>query len=166
MNELAIYNVIAESTIRKKIYRYCHSVDRLDAEMGYSVFAEDCVVDYGKFHKGDPKELIDKILAYHVKDCSYTSHQVTNVLIEVDGDRAASEAYCTAAIEKGTSDTRTLKIARVRYNDLWELRGEDWLCVRRVVSGDISYMNDGTVLTDRYNSSRGDSNDGSCGIIS
>lgn len=78
MNEQAINKVIAESAIRQKIYRYCHCVDRLDAQMGYECFAEDAFVDYGTWYKGEPKGLIDTILDFHATGCNYTSHQVTN----------------------------------------------------------------------------------------
>lgn len=35
--------------------------------------------------------------------------------MEIDGDKAASEAYCTLALE-GIGENPTLKINRVRYN--------------------------------------------------
>ncbi len=165
MNEQAIHDLMAESAIRQKLYRYCHSIDRLDHEMGYGVFAADGLADYGAWYTGEPKGLIDTIIDFHANGLKYTSHQITNVLLKVDGDRAASEAYCTLALEGEADGKPTLKINRVRYNDLWECRDGDWVIVKRVMSSDISYSVGGKVNVSRGNSSRGDQNDGSCGIL-
>ena len=39
--------LVAKEAIRDQIYTYCRSLDRIDNELGYSVFAEDSEVDYG-----------------------------------------------------------------------------------------------------------------------
>lgn len=155
----------AKDAIRKKLYAYCRSVDRLDKELGYSVFAEDGTADYGSTYNGPARGVIDLILLQH-SHCKYTSHQISNVTIKVDGDRAASEAYCTAAVEVAAPDGKLfLTIPRVRYNDLWACREGDWVIVKRVVSGDITYTTTIEKEIPQYNTSRGDQSDASFGIL-
>ena len=45
--ERQIAELIEKEAIREQIYTYCRALDRIDNELGYSVFAEDAKVDYG-----------------------------------------------------------------------------------------------------------------------
>lgn len=51
--ERQIAELIEKEAIREQIYNYCRALDRIDNELGYSVFAEDSKVDYGPTYKGD-----------------------------------------------------------------------------------------------------------------
>ena len=51
-----------------------------------------------------------------------TSHQVTNILIEVDGDRATSETYVTVCLRGAEADI----VGRGRYHDTWSRRDGRW----------------------------------------
>ena len=51
-----------------------------------------------------------------------TSHQLANVLIDVQGDRATSESYVTACIRTGGHDITV----RGRYSDVWSCRSGRW----------------------------------------
>jgi hypothetical protein len=82
--------------ITEKIYRYCRSVDRLDVPLGHTVFHPDSYADFGSY-KGSGRGWIDYICVEHRKVLHH-SHQVSNIVIEIDGDRAGSEAYVTAAL--------------------------------------------------------------------
>src|ERR1700741_882622 len=85
--------------ITDKIYRYCRSVDRLDVPVGHSVFHEGSTADFGSSYKGTGRGWIDFICVEHRKFLHH-SHQVTNIIIELDGERAGSEAYVTATLRR------------------------------------------------------------------
>jgi len=148
----------AKDAIKEKLYSYCRSVDRMDTELGYTVFAEDSYVDYGDTFDGPGRDAIDLIIMQHGYT-KYTSHQISNVIVKVDGDRAVSEAYCTACIEKDDEEGHGSYTARVRYNDKWECRDGDWVIVNRIVSGDISFFAGIEKGLEQFNTSRGDKSD-------
>ena len=84
--------------ITELIYSYCRSVDRLDIPLGHSIWHEDGYADYGAaFYQGPGKGVIDQICAGH-RNLLHHSHQVSNILIDLDGDRAGSESYVTASL--------------------------------------------------------------------
>src|ERR1700733_13178323 len=83
--------------ITDKIYRYARSVDRIDPQIGYPVWHEDGTADYGEdIYQGSGRGFIDWCCESHRKALSH-SHQMTNVIIDLDGDRAASETYAIVA---------------------------------------------------------------------
>ena len=73
--------LVAKEAIRDQIYTYCRSLDRIDNELGYSVFAEDSEVDYGPTYKGTGRGFIDMMLDQHRQMIS-TSHMMTNIIIK------------------------------------------------------------------------------------
>ncbi len=151
-NEM-IQELYAKNQIREQLYTYARAVDRIDRDLAKSVFAEHANAKYGFFFDDDAWECMDWICDCHEGYC-YTSHQVTNILIKLDGDKASSEAYVTACVCQGTDEDLDPSIARCRYLDKWERRGDKWLIVDRVVAGDISYNTKTTSEAERYDTSR------------
>lgn len=112
--------------ITEQIYRYCRSVDRLDVALGHSVFHEDATADYGPTgYQGTGRGAIDWICAAH-RHLLFHSHQVSNVLIEVDGDRAGSEAYVTATLRMERQGKPMHMEIWARYCDRWSRRDGAW----------------------------------------
>ena len=149
---------VEREEIKQQLYRYCHAVDRIDYELGRSIFAEEAVVDYGPTYQGSGKGYIDTMLKTQHKMMISTHHMVTNVLIEFneDGTRAASEAYVSASCKYRTKTGKpsfTVE-AHCRDIDQWEKRDGKWLIVKRVVAGDNTYIVRPEYLDD-YNNSRG-----------
>ena len=93
-----IAELIEKEAIREQIYTYCRALDRIDNELGYSVFADDAKVDYGPTYKGTGRGFIDMMLEQHRRMVS-THHMMTNILIKLGDDmtHAASETYMYAA---------------------------------------------------------------------
>lgn len=121
MIELADKHAITE-----QIYRYCRSVDRLDVPLGYSVFHADATADYGPSgYRGSGHGAIDWICAAHGHLAGH-SHQVTNVLIELDGARAGSEAYVTATLRIEREGRLMQMEVWGRYCDRWSQRDGVW----------------------------------------
>ena len=54
MDDKALEVLLAKEAIRDQIYTYCRALDRIDNELGYSVFAEDSKVNYGPTFHPEP----------------------------------------------------------------------------------------------------------------
>ena len=97
----------AKQAITEVIYRYCRAVDRMDRGLIATIWHPDGTADYGVTYQGSAAGLIDNLWANHAKLLGH-SHQVTNILIEVDGDVAGSEAYVNGFLwELTQAGTRT-----------------------------------------------------------
>lgn len=90
-------DIEAKLAITEVLYRYCRALDRMDRDLMDTVWHPDATADYGPTFQGSASGLLDVMWANHAKLLGH-SHQVTNVLIEIDGDRAASEAYVTGTL--------------------------------------------------------------------
>lgn len=159
MTELEIF--VEKEKIKEQIYTYCRALDRIDFELGYTIFAEDAEVDYGPTYKGTGRGFIDMMLKIHTNRMISTHHMMTNILIKMnaDGTKAASETYMYAACKyrnKAKKPTFTVE-ARCRDIDQWEKRDGRWVIVKRVVAGDNSFMLNDLSYTDDYNNGRGKS---------
>src|SRR5215469_15206952 len=95
--------LLDRQAITEQIHRYCRSVDRLDIPLGHSVFHEDSHADFSPGYVGTGRGWIDHVCQEHL-NFLYHSHQVTNVIIELDGDRAGSEAYVYASLHRQDGD--------------------------------------------------------------
>ena len=79
MTDLEI--LVEKDKIRDQIYNYCRALDRIDNELGYTVFADDAEVDYGPTYKGTGRGFIDMMLKQH-RGMISTHHMMTNILIK------------------------------------------------------------------------------------
>jgi len=118
--------------IRELVYTYCRAVDRLDVPLGHSIWHDDGHADYGKdFYQGPGKAIIDVICESHLAMTSH-SHQVTNILIELDGDKAGSESYIFGTMRFPPAEDKPTQIfVWGRYLDRWEKRDGKWGLVHR-----------------------------------
>jgi hypothetical protein len=127
--------LLAKQAITEVLYRYCHAVDRIDPALGSQIWHEDGLALYDDIFEGTGTGFIDFVFEIH-RNCDATSHQVTNILIEVDGDRAESESYVTAHIRAEGVDV----IVRGRYLDTWSCRSGTWRIDERRYTNDIMQM--------------------------
>ncbi len=125
--------------ITDQIYKYCRAMDRIDHQLGYNVWHEDGTADYGAMYNGSGRGFIDWVCEQHSAMLGH-SHQVSNILIEIDGDRAGSEAYVTAAL-RIRQDGRLVQVtARGRYIDRWSRRDGRWGIDHRVYVQDFDEL--------------------------
>ena len=125
--------LVAKQAITEVLYRYCHAVDRIDPKLAAEIWHEDGLAHYDGIFEGTGAGFIDFVFEQH-RNCDATSHQLTNVLVEVDSDRATSESYVTACIRASGVDV----IVRGRYNDTWSCRAGEWRIDERTYTGDIT----------------------------
>lgn len=125
-----IVELTEKAAIRDVLSRYCRGLDRMDKEMAYGVFAEEATANYHGIYKGTGHGFIDWVWEAHLTMETH-SHQITNVLIELDGDRAVSEAYVTVVLQQQRPTGAVEMQARGRYLDRWVKRGGRWLIIER-----------------------------------
>lgn len=75
--------------IQEQLARYARGVDTRDWDLWKSVFTEDAVIDYSKSGVicGSRDEVAD-FLAQAFASMPWTTHHVSNIEIDLDGDRA------------------------------------------------------------------------------
>jgi SnoaL-like domain len=146
------------------IYRYCRSVDRLDVLLGRSIWHEDAIADYGEaVYQGDGRGVIDHICAQHLRTLHH-SHQVSNILIDLDGDRAGSESYVTATLRVRQGEQLKQMTVWGRYIDRWSRRNQRWGLDRRVSVRDFDEVRD-VVAMGNHDIGRRDRSDPSYAVL-
>jgi hypothetical protein len=114
----------AKQAITEVLYQYCHAMDRIDPERGYDVWHPGGTANYVGMFEGSGRDFVDWGQESHATVFDGTSHQVTNILISLDGDRATSESYVTAVCKFKDSDNALVE--RGRYQDTWSFRNGKW----------------------------------------
>jgi SnoaL-like domain len=119
------------------IYRYCRAMDRIDREQGYAIWHPDGTADYGEaVYQGSGRGFVDQVCEQHARLLRH-SHQVTNIIIQLDGDRAGSESYYTSALRM-VRDEAVHEIRVVgRYIDTWSKRDGRWGIDHRIAIRDF-----------------------------
>ena len=156
------HDVADRLAITEQIYRYCRSVDRLDVPLGHSVFHPDSYADFG-IYKGSGRGWIDFICEEHRRFLHH-SHQVTNIIIDVDGDRAGSEAYVTATLRARDGDKVMQRQFWARYIDQWSRREGHWAVNKRECVIDFDSLTEVTPIAE-HKRSRRDSSDPSYSVL-
>jgi len=125
--------LVAKQAVRDALSRYCRALDRMDKEMAYAVWHPDGTADYEGIFEGTGYGFVDWVWEAHAA-MNRHSHQITNVLTEVDGERAVSEAYVTVLLwlEGDPEEAQTEIVARGRYLDRWSRRDGRWAIDHRV----------------------------------
>jgi hypothetical protein len=137
MDQKDLQRLLDREEITDLIYRYCRSMDRIDAELGYSIWHEGAEADYGAIFKGTGRGFIDWVCERHRTNYVVHSHQITSINLTLDRDRAGSESYVTAALRSRDGDRMIQMTSRGRYVDSWERRNGRWGIVKRIYVHDF-----------------------------
>lgn len=149
--------------ILDQLSRYCRSVDRLDVACGHGVFHEDSTADFSPGYTGTGRGWIDYICVKH-REFLHHSHQVTNVIIELDGDKAGSEAYVFATLQRRDGDRIVQHEFWARYIDTWSKRAGVWAIDTRDCIVDYGVMREVDALPGNPRSAR-DTTDPSYSVL-
>ena len=126
--------------IAEALYTYCRAVDRVDRELGYSIWSDGAQADYGEhIYVGDARGLIDHICDAHLLGLAH-SHQIANIIISIEGDQARSEAYVNSAMRMRRGEELLQVNTRGRYLDRWSRRPGGWSIDRRVFVCDFDQL--------------------------
>jgi hypothetical protein len=127
---VADWKVVAdELAIRRVLATYCRAIDRCDADLLRSVYWPDAVDDHGVFN-GNALEFVDFILPM-LRTMRVTTHSISNVLIELDGDEARAETYVNAYHDAPGPEGRIDIVVAGRYLDRFERRDGHWRIAHR-----------------------------------
>jgi 3-phenylpropionate/cinnamic acid dioxygenase small subunit len=122
--------LLARQEIHDVLVRYCAGIDRGDLKLILSAFHEDARDN----HTGVEETAVERFTRTVVEGASmWTSHNLSNILIEVDGSSANAQSCFTAwhrfDIQKITHDW----VIAGRYLDRFERRNGDWRIFHRTV---------------------------------
>lgn len=134
-------DLLAKQAITEVLHRYCRGMDRIDRDLARSCWHDGGTADYGDVFHGTGAEFVEWVSSLHEQMFISHSHQVTNVLVDLDGDHAASECYVTVALQ--TADDRgqvSEVVARGRYLDRWSRRSGVWAIDHRRHVADLQTM--------------------------
>ena len=157
-------DLVARQEITELMYRYCRSVDRLDIPLGHSIWHDNGVADYGAdVYQGDGRGVIDHICAQHLHTLHH-SHQMSNILIQLDGERASSESYVTAWLRMRRGEQLMQITVWSRYIDRWSRREGRWALDHRLAVRDFDEIRAVTATKD-HQVGRRDLSDPSYGVL-
>lgn len=128
-------------SIRDVARRYCHCLDRLDADGLRAVYWPDARDDHGPEFKGNAWEYVEVAMQSH-RRWQPSMHCITNHLVELDSDptTARGEIYCTAFLYEADGSAAHTWLGR--YLDRYEKRGDEWRIAERVCVHEASRTDD------------------------
>jgi hypothetical protein len=134
-------DLLAKDAINDALLRYCSGIDRGDLALILSAFHDDAVDNHSGFEESaverftrttvDAKDMVMK-----------TSHQICNVLIQLDGSTAAVQSYMTARHQFPHQDKTFNWVIAGRYVDRFERRIDEWRIVHRTVVYDFEWFDE------------------------
>ena len=132
-------HLYARQNIVDSVYRYCRAMDRIDRQLGLSLWTVDATLDYGPIFQGSAQEFIERACSEH-EQMEATSHQVTNILVDIHADMntADSESYITATLRDDRDGVRRDRTIRGRYLDKWTKVDARWLISERIFEHDLT----------------------------
>ncbi len=127
--EDAIAVLLDKQAITEMLATYCRAFDRIDDALSRGIWHPDGTCDYSNRLGAAPvlfRDYIGGSTAARRVFAGHT-HQIANLLIRVDGDRAVSEACFTATVQTHPKDgIVTEHCYRGRYLDRWSKRDGHW----------------------------------------
>jgi hypothetical protein len=133
-----VQELLDKQAITEVIYRYGRCMDRLDREVGLTVFWPEATADYDEqMYQGSGYGFIDMVMEAHLNFVSH-SHQFSNILISIDGDTATSETYGDVTLRRIDADGHCFDMRNLgRYVDRWENRDGEWRIIARTYLHDF-----------------------------
>jgi len=126
MNETLLNEVHARQSITEVLHRYARAMDRMDADLALSCWHAGGTDDHAPIYAGTAAGFIEWLWPVHAA-MERTRHVISNAVIELDGNRAASESYWTVTLRlKGADGKRYDIIGQGRYVDTWECIDGRW----------------------------------------
>src|SRR5262249_38336195 len=120
--------LLDRQAIQDVLLRYCRGVDRRDYALVRSCYHDDAYDFHGSY-EGGPDGFIEHLKRNARWDG--TMHVIGNQLIELDGDIARCESYCTSFHRREANEPKDMVIG-LRYIDRIERRQDEWRIARRV----------------------------------
>lgn len=124
--------LLDKAAINEALLAYCRGVDRCDEELMGSVYHEGATDHHGAF-SGPAAEFVASFVPSSRAESTFTMHAIANLTIELEGDKAASEAYFIAYVGRMEDERELVDTFGGRYLDCWERRDGRWGVTERTV---------------------------------
>lgn len=131
--EAELAGLLARHEITAVVLRYARAIDRMDAELLRSCYWPDAIEDHGGAFLGTRDEFVAHTMR-RLAPMTATTHHVSNVQIEIEGDTAYVESYVLAVHDLTPDDgVRRIKWLGGRYADRFARRDGEWRIVKRLL---------------------------------
>lgn len=87
------------------LIRYATGIDRRDWELFATVFADECDLDYGQIGHWTTAAEVTEFMRLSHQAAGHTLHRISNIAVDVDGDRAVSRCYVDALVFAADNQT-------------------------------------------------------------
>lgn len=128
LSDAQLMELYDKQKLHENLMLYCRGIDRMDAELVRSTYWPDSFDDHGCYI-GPGQEWADFGVTWRDK-VHNNNHHVSNVLIELDGDRAKRESMFLNVVN--LKDPAVSFFLGGRYRDLCEKRDGEWRILSRV----------------------------------
>ena len=132
----ALERLIALSEITEVLHRYCRGVDRLDADLLRDCYHSDGTDEHPGF-AGDADRYVAWVFE-KVGPWVSTHHDISNVMVDIDGDDAWSECHWTGFYRIPNGDALVDQVSAGRYLDHFRRRDSRWRIQHRACVTDWS----------------------------
>jgi hypothetical protein len=138
-SDAVLQRLADQQAIRDVLSNYCRGLDRMDKTLANRVWWEGGTAFYDGIFEGTGHGFIEWVWEAHA-GMERHSHQITNVLIDLDGDDATSEAYVTVVLWTlpDAEGRQNELVGRGRYLDRWSKRAGRWAIEHRTHLLDMS----------------------------
>ncbi len=126
----ALQALIDKQAIHEVLIRYCRGADRGDADLIAAAYHDDAIEDHGGTFKGKASDYIE-MLRKVLPSAPRMTHATTNVLIELDGDRARAESYILTFSRRDGIEDPFDSLTMARVIDRFEKREGRWAIAHR-----------------------------------
>jgi 3-phenylpropionate/cinnamic acid dioxygenase small subunit len=128
---MSLEDLIAERAIQRQLIKLARAMDNRDWDSAAAVMADDIQADFGT----GPVQGRDQVIAFIrscLDPCGTTQHLLGNILVDVTGETATSEAYVSDMHLSRQPDSDLSFFTLGNYSDKWQRAGDGWLLVERV----------------------------------
>lgn len=169
-NEQKLQTVWDRQEIEQLMYRHARSLDRMDAELMKSTYWEDAIEEHQDpiypdlFQWNDNAWTFVPVAMEGFQNLKVTQHRISNVLIELDGNRAVAETYVWAYHVHEENGIDKEGILGGRHHFKLEKRKDEWRILHRSTVFDWNQNQDSSAIwsekfADKYRTKRDRSDD-------
>lgn len=134
--DTAVQELLDKQAITEVIWRYCRGLDRMDRELTLSCWHPGGTDNHAPLFDGTAEGFVDWLWPVHAA-MEATRHLVSNITIEIEDDRAATESYWHLRLRIPREDGTYDLVGEGRYLDTFEKIDGIWAIRHRTSIGDI-----------------------------
>ncbi len=125
-----IQALLDKQAITEVIHLYLRAADRADVELLATCYHDDAWEDHGGLFSGPAADYVAQ-MAKVLPSAKVMNHLATNILIDIDGDRARAEHYILAYGRMKKDGEKFDSLTLARAIDRFERRDGAWRIAKR-----------------------------------